>query len=51
MGARLMNGRLSALHGGGHQGGGALHPAPQPTRLEALRDTYLGTPRVLMCCS
>jgi hypothetical protein len=51
MAARLMNGLLSTLHCGGHQGGDALHPAPQPTRLEALRDTYLGTPRVLMCCS
>jgi len=41
MAARLMNGLLSALHRGWHQGCDALHPAPQPTLLEALRDTYL----------
>ena len=41
MAARLMNGRLSALHRGWQQGCDALHPAPQPTLLETLRDTYL----------
>jgi hypothetical protein len=43
MAARLMHGLLSALHRGWHQGCDALHPAPQPTLLEALRDTYLAT--------
>jgi rubrerythrin len=41
MAARLMNGLLSALHRGWHQCCDALHPAPHPTLLEALRDTYL----------
>jgi hypothetical protein len=36
-----MHGLLSALHRAWHQGCDALHPAPQPTLLEALRDTYL----------
>jgi ferritin-like metal-binding protein YciE len=43
MAARLMHGLLSALQRGWHQGCDALHPAPQPTLLEALRDTYLAT--------
>jgi ferritin-like metal-binding protein YciE len=41
MAARLMHGLLSALHRGWQQGCDALHPAPRPTLLEALRDTYL----------
>jgi rubrerythrin len=41
MEARLMNGLLSALHRGWQQCCDALHPAPHPTLLEALRDTYL----------
>jgi hypothetical protein len=36
-----MNVLLSALHRGWHQCCDALHPAPHPTRLEALRDTSL----------
>jgi hypothetical protein len=43
MAARLMHGRLSALHRGWHQCCGALHHAPHPTLLEALRDTDLAT--------
>jgi ferritin-like metal-binding protein YciE len=43
MAARLMNGLLSALHRGWQQCCDALHPAPHPTLLEALRDTYLAT--------
>jgi ferritin-like metal-binding protein YciE len=43
MAARLMHRLLSALHRGWHQGCDALHPAPQPTLLEALRDAYLAT--------
>jgi ferritin-like metal-binding protein YciE len=43
MAARLMNGLRSALHRGWQQGCDALHPAPQPTLLETLRDTYLAT--------
>ena len=41
MAARLMHGLLSALHRGWQQGCDALHPAPRPTLIEALRDTYL----------
>jgi rubrerythrin len=41
MEALLMNGLLSALHRGWQQCCDALHPAPHPTLLEALRDTYL----------
>jgi hypothetical protein len=41
MAARLMHGLLSALPRGWQQGCDALHPAPRPTLLEALRDTYL----------
>jgi hypothetical protein len=47
MAARLMNGLLSALHRGWHQGYDALHPAPQPTLLEALRDTCLAARSIL----
>jgi hypothetical protein len=43
MTAHPMHGLLSALHCAWHQGGDALHPASQPTLLEALRDTYLAT--------
>jgi rubrerythrin len=43
MAARLMHGLLSALRRGWQQGCAALHPAPRPTLLEALRDTYLAT--------
>jgi hypothetical protein len=43
MATRLMHGLLSALHRGWHRGCDALHPAPRPTLLEALRDTYLTT--------
>ena len=41
MAARLMNGLRSALQRGWQQGCDVLHPAPRPTLLEALRDTYL----------
>jgi hypothetical protein len=41
MEARLMNVLRSALHRGWHQYCDALHPAPHPTLLEALRDTFL----------
>jgi rubrerythrin len=41
MEARLMNGLRSALYSGWQQCCDALHPAPHPTLLEALRDTYL----------
>jgi hypothetical protein len=41
MEARPINVLLSALHRGWHQGWDALHPAPRPTLLGALRDTYL----------
>jgi rubrerythrin len=43
MEALQMNVLLSALHRGWQQCCDALHPAPQPTLLEALRDTYLAT--------
>jgi hypothetical protein len=43
MAAHLMHGVLRVLHRGWQQGGDALHPAPQPTLLETLRDTYLAT--------
>jgi hypothetical protein len=43
MATRLMHGLRSALHRGWQQGCDALHPAPRPTLLEALRDTYLTT--------
>ena len=43
MAAHLMNGLRSALHRGWQQGCDVLHPAPRPTLLEALRDTYLTT--------
>jgi rubrerythrin len=39
----LMHGLLSALHRVWQQSCHTLHPAPQPTLLEALRDTYLAT--------
>ena len=41
MEARPINVLLSALHRGWHRGWDALHPAPRPTLLGALRDTYL----------
>jgi rubrerythrin len=41
MTAHLINRLLTTLHRGWHQGCDALHPAPQPTLLEALRDTYV----------
>src|SRR4029450_1115251 len=41
MEALLMNVLLSALHSGWQQCCDALYPDPQPTLLEALRDTYL----------
>jgi hypothetical protein len=41
MEARLMNGLLRALYSGWQQCCDALHPAPHPTLLEALRDTYV----------
>ena len=43
MEALLMNGLLSAFHRGWQQCCDVLHPDPQPTLLEALRDTYLAT--------
>jgi hypothetical protein len=43
MATRLMHGLRSALHRGWHRGCDALHSAPRPTLLEALRDTYLTT--------
>jgi hypothetical protein len=43
MTAHLMHGLLRVLHRGWQRGGDALHPAPRPTLLEALRDTYLTT--------
>jgi hypothetical protein len=41
MTAHLMHGLLRVLHRGWQRGGDALHPAPRPTLLEALRDAYL----------
>jgi hypothetical protein len=41
MTAHLMHRVLSVLHRGWQQGCDALHPAPRPTLLEVLRDTYL----------
>jgi len=48
MEALWMNVLLSALHRGWQQCCDALHPDPQPTLLEALRDTYLATAQTVM---
>jgi hypothetical protein len=48
---RLMHGWLSALPRGWPQCCGALHPAPHPTRLEALCDTDLATAHTVTQCT